>query len=451
MEMANIPAVDRPRVVIIGAGFGGLEAATKLVDSGFQIVLLDKNNYHQFQPLFYQVATAGLEPSAISFPLRRIFSGKEHVHIRVAKVERIDPVAKTVETTIGSVRYDYLIMGIGADTNYFGMENVKRNAIPMKSVSEALTMRNRILQNYEDALSATDADERDALMNIVVVGAGPTGVEVCGALAEMKRYVLPKDVPELNFHEMDIYLVEGLGKVLGPMSEHAQKKSEEYLKELGIHILLNTAVKDYDGYTVQLGDGKTIKTRTLIWAAGVRAINIEGLPAEAVAKNGRYIVDQFNRLPQHKEIFVVGDAALLTEPDRFPNGHPQVAQVAIQQGRNVARNLQNLLKGKEMKPFVYDDKGYMATIGRNKAVVDLPWWRFSGFLAWAAWLVVHLFALIGVKNKVQVFLNWMISYLTFNQSLRMIIRPTQKDRDENVDKGTGVTPELEPRTAEVRR
>ncbi len=414
------------RVVIVGAGFGGMALARKLSDKKeFEVLLIDKNNYHQFQPLFYQVATAGLEPSAIAFPLRKVFQGKKNVSIRVTEVKGVNTKENKILTGLGEISYDHLVLAMGADTNFFGMKNIVEKAIPMKSVSEALALRNRLLQNFEDALSCSNEEDREALMNIVVVGGGPTGTEVSGTLSEMKNTVLPKDFPELDFSKMQIYLVEHSPKVLGPMSEQASSKAKIYLERLGVKVMVSTQVTDFDGKKVFLGDGSTIRSSNLIWAAGVKAVGIEGLPNEVYGRAGRIKVDRYNKVEGCTNIYALGDLALMTE-DKYPNGHPQVAQPAIQQGELLAKNLLNESSKKAKKPFSYKDLGSMATIGRNLAVVDLSFWKFQGFFAWLVWMFVHLMAILGVKNRLIIFINWCWSYITFDQSLRLIIRPESK-------------------------
>ncbi len=422
----NIPETSQKRVVIVGAGFGGLALARKLSNEmEVQVVLIDKNNYHQFQPLFYQVATAGLEPSAISFPLRKIFHKKKNVHIRVTEVISVATNERKILTGLGEISYDFLVLAMGADTNFFGMQNIIEKSIPMKSVSEALALRNRLLQNFEDALSAVSEDEREGLMNIVVVGGGATGVEVAGTLTEMKKTVLPKDFPELDFEKMKIYLVEHSPKVLGPMSEQASTKAKFFLEELGVTVMVNTAVKDFDGKNVLLGDGTSLRTNNLIWAAGVKANAIEGLKTESYGRAGRIKVDRYNKVEGYDNIYALGDLALMIE-DKFPNGHPQVAQPAIQQGELLAKNILNGIKEKPIKPFFYTDLGSMATVGRNKAVADLAFGKFQGFFAWLIWMFVHLMAILGMKNRLLIFINWSWNYITYDQSLRLIIKPKVK-------------------------
>lgn len=426
----NIPETTKKRVVIIGAGFGGLKIARDLADSeDFQIVLIDKNNYHQFQPLFYQVATAGLEPSAISFPLRLAFHHYKDVHVRITEVTELRTDSQEIITQLGAIRYDYLILAIGADTNFFGQKNIQEKALPMKSVGEALGLRNRLLENFENALVSDSDDVRQGLMTVVVVGGGPTGVEVSGTLAEMKRHVLPKDYPELDFDLMKVYIVESGGELLGPMSKNAQIKSKEYLEQLGVNVFLNTRVTDFDGKYAYLNNGEKIRSNNLVWAAGIKANFIEGLNPEILARGGRIKVNRYNQIEGYQNIFAIGDVAFMTE-DAYPNGHPQVAQPAIQQGKLLSKNLPRLLRGNPLEEFTYKDLGSMATVGRNLAVVDLPFWRFQGFFAWLTWMFVHLMSIVGVKNRLLIFINWLWNYVTYDQSLRLIIKQKSPKVDD---------------------
>ncbi|MCB0549651.1 MAG: NAD(P)/FAD-dependent oxidoreductase, partial [Phaeodactylibacter sp.] len=388
----------------------------------YQVVLLDKNNYHQFQPLFYQVAMAGLEPSSIVFPLRKAFQKNKDVYIRVTEVLAVHTDKNQLETSLGICNYDYLVLAIGAETNFFGNEKIARLAIPMKSVSEALFLRNRILSDFEKALSTTDYEERQKLMDIVVVGGGPTGVEVSGALAEMKRYVFPKDYPELNTDEIDIYLLQGADQLLLGMSEESSRKSLEFLTQLGVKVRLNTLVTDFDGEYVHMNNGETIHTSKVIWAAGITGNKLRGVPEGALTRGNRIRVNRFNQVEGLENVFAVGDIAYMEE-ENYPQGHPQVAQVAMQQATQLANNFRNLHRGQGLLPFSYRDLGSMATIGRNRAVADLPGFKFQGAFAWLIWLLVHLFQILGVKNKVFIFLNWVWNYVTYDQSLRLIIRP----------------------------
>lgn len=412
------------KIVIIGAGFAGLRLARKLKNKNFEIWLIDKNNYHQFQPLFYQVATSGLEPSSIAFPLRKVFQNQKNIHVRCTEVSVINPSKKSISTGIGEINYDYLVIATGAGTNFFDNKLVEENALPMKSVSEALNLRNTILQNLEDALVASK-DAREALLNIVVVGGGPTGVEVSGALAEMKKNVLPKDYPELDFKTMNIYLVEAGPKTLGVMSEPASNKSQEYLTKLGVNLLTSTQVTSYDGNEVVFSNGNKIKTKNLIWAAGVKGNLIKGLPENSVARGNRIKVNRFNEVEGVSNVFALGDIAFMVT-DKYPNGHPQVAMVANEQADVFYKNILNLQQQKPLIQFEYKDKGSMATVGRNLAVVDLPYLKFHGFFAWLFWMFLHLMLILGVKNKLLVFINWMWNYFTFDQSLRLIIKPYKK-------------------------
>jgi len=426
----NIPETARKRIVIIGAGFGGLKLAKKLVGSGYQIVLIDKNNFHQFQPLFYQVASSGIEPSSILFPLRKIFQKRKDVYIRVAEVYSVDTEKKELNTSLDKVWYDYLVIATGVNSNFFGMKNMEKYAIPMKSISEAMALRNRILLNLERAVTLFDEDENEkrTLLNVIVVGGGPTGVEVAGAIAEMKKFVLPKDYPDLNFDLMKVNLIEGSGQVLGNMSDHASEKALYYLHRLGVNIMLNTRVTDYDGETLHLSEGETIKTKLVIWAAGISGEVPSGIPAESVGRGKRMMVDEYNKVKGFDDIYSIGDASIMSTAD-YPNGHPQVAQVAIQQGAILAANFIAMKKGSALKSFRYIDRGAMATIGRNRAVADLTFLKFSGFIAWLTWMFVHLMAILGVKNRLLIFVNWMWSYITYDQSLRLILRAAESKKE----------------------
>ncbi|WP_167605495.1 NAD(P)/FAD-dependent oxidoreductase [Maribellus sediminis] len=421
----NIPKTGQPRVVIIGAGFAGLKLARKLYKHNFQVVLIDRNNYHQFQPLFYQVATSGLEPSSISFPLRKAFQNIENVFIRIAEVKQIMTGEKMIDTTLGTVWYDYLVIATGATTNFFGMESFSKNGIPMKSVSEALYLRNTLLENFEKAVTRTDKEEKRRLLNVVVVGGGPTGVEVSGALAEMRKFVLPKDYPEMDFNNMTITLVEANTHLLHGMSEEAASKAFDYLTDLGVEVKLNHKVLNYNGEVVELEDKENFQTNTLIWAAGVKGQMPGGVNPDIVVRGNRIKVNQFNQIEGEENIFAIGDIAYM-ETEAYPNGHPQVAQVALQQAKLLAKNLLNIRDEKSLVAFKYNDKGSMATVGRNRAVVDLPKLKFAGFPAWMVWMFVHLMSIVGVKNRLVIFINWLWNYMTYDQSLRLIIRPSAK-------------------------
>ncbi len=421
----NIPKTAQKRIVIIGGGFAGLTLARKIQHLNYQIVLLDKLNYHQFQPLFYQVATAGLEPSSIAYPLRKIFQRNKNVFIRITEVEAIEPENHRVVTSLGELRYDYLVIATGVETNYFGNKKLAENVIPMKSVSEALYLRNTLLNDFEKALVTTNYEERQKFVDIVIVGGGPTGVEVAGALAELKNNIVPKDYPELDNREVDIHLLQGTSRLLDGMSEQAGEAALKYLTELGVEVKLNTLVTDYDGEFLTTKNGERIAAKKVIWAAGVVGLTFPGIPETAYTRGKRLKVNRFHQVEGLENIFAVGDACLMTE-EKYPNGHPQVAQVAMQQAANLAENFKRQLKDKEPQPFSYKDKGSMATIGKHRAVVDLPFLKFHGLLAWFAWLFVHLLQLIGFKNRVFVFINWVWSYFTYDPSLRLIIKPKTK-------------------------
>lgn len=427
----NIPDAGYKRVVIVGGGFGGLTLALKLANTPYQVILIDKNNYHQFQPLFYQVAMAGLEPSSIVFPFRKIFQKANNVFFRVAELQEIIHSEKYITTDKGQLKYDYLVLAVGADTNYYGNQRIMQNAIPMKSVAEALYLRNAILEDYEKALLENDAAEREKLMDIVIVGGGPTGVEVAGALAEMRSEVMPKEYKELNYKDIDIHLIHGADILLKGMSEQAGRKAEAFLRNMNVKLTLNARVTDYDGETVTLGDGTTLKARKLIWAAGIVGNSVNGLPAESFGGGKRLKVNRLCQVENTEGVYALGDIALMTD-EKFPNGHPQVAQVAIQMGRRLGDNFISMAHSKPVKEFKYKDLGSMATVGRHKAVVDLPFWRFQGAFAWFVWLFVHLFAIIGLKNKVFIFINWVWSYVTYDQALRLIIRPRIKAKPTQV-------------------
>jgi NADH dehydrogenase len=417
------------KIVIIGGGFAGINLAKALLKcKESQVVLVDKNNYNFFPPLIYQVGTAFLEPSSISYPFRKFFAGKKNLNFRLGEFQRVIPSENKIILDNGELNYDYLVFATGTETNYFGMENVKKNAIPMKTLNDAIDMRNRLLQSMEEAAICKDKKEKRKLLNIVVAGGGPTGVEVSGMFAEMRKEIVAKEYPELLTTVSNIYLVDGGNALLSPMSEASQKDTLEALTKMGVIVKLNSRVKDYDGDTVYFSDGQTIEAKNLIWAAGVTATVFEGLPSESYGHGKRMITDAFNKVINTDNIFAIGDTCLLTSDKKFPNGHPQVAQVAIQQGLNLAKNF-ILLKEKSnrLRPFLYNDKGSMAIIGKNKAVVDLPNSHFKGFFAWIVWLFVHLFSLITYRNRLQTFYNWMIAYFSKDQPLRMIIRPNKKD------------------------
>ncbi|PPL02108.1 NAD(P)/FAD-dependent oxidoreductase [Parapedobacter indicus] len=409
-----------PRVVIIGGGFGGIEVAKALKNKEVEVMLLDRNNHHTFQPLLYQVATGTLDAPSIAFPLRKMFRKQENFTFRIADVLGIDATNKTLDTDIGSISYDYLIIATGATTNFFGNQDIAHNAMPMKNVKEAVSIRSFILQNIEDSLLKTDTEERSAYLNFVVVGGGPTGVELSGAIAEIRNHILTKDYPELKKEDMNVYLVEGLPKILANLSPQASEKAELYLKELGVKVLLNVQVTGYDGDIITFADGNRIKTKTVLWSAGVMGQFPSGINPDIVVRGNRIRTDEECRVIGMKDVFAIGDvAAMIT--DELPRGHPGVAPVAQQQGRFLAKNIIRMLSGQPTEKFNYFDKGSMATIGRNKAVVDIGKIRFQGFFAWWVWMFVHLMSLVGFRNRVVTFINWAINYLTFNAGIRLII------------------------------
>lgn len=413
---------EKKRFVIIGGGFGGLEIARKLVKLNVQVVLIDRNNYHQFQPLFYQVATAGLEASSIVFPFRRNFQRAKNFHFRLAEVKSINAEDKIIQTSIGELSYDTLIISTGATNNFFGNDEIEKHAFAMKSIDESLRIRNRVLEQFEVALSVPAAEKSEQL-TIAIAGAGPTGVELAGTLAEMKRYILPKEYPELDFDQMRIVLIEGAPRVLNTMQEKSSWKAKKYLEKMGVDVLVKTRVNSYDGTELVLSDETIIRTKTLIWAAGIKGNYIKGIPEEAKVPGNRISVDHFNQIDGMKDAYAIGDVAnMISNDPAFAKGHPQLAQVAIQQGNRFVKNMKAQLKGKEMVPFKYKNLGTMATVGRNKAVVELPGMKFYGFFAWMVWMVVHLRSILGVRNKFIVFLNWVWNYFTYNLSLRVIIK-----------------------------
>jgi len=421
MDKFNIPSNNKKRIVIAGMGFAGLKLARKLIKSNYQVVILDPRNFHQFQPLFYQVATAGLEPSSISFPVRKLFQNKKNIHYRCTALERVYPERKTIVTEFGELSYDILVLAMGAYTNFFGNKELEENGLSMKTTAEAIFLRNRILQSFEKAMFENDPVVKEKLLSIAIVGGGPTGVELAGAIAEMRNHILPKDYPEIDFSLMNVMLFESSERLLSSMSPKASEKAYRFLKKLGVDVHLKTRIKGYDKENVLLPDNSTYKTDNLIWAAGIQGREVEGLNENVVGKGRRLIVDRHNKVSGYEDIYAIGDLAYM-ETKLYADGHPQVAQVAIQQ----ANNLSKLLKKGKAKPFEYKDKGSMATIGRNMAVVDLPWWHFSGFFAWVVWLFIHLMAIVGVKNRLFIFINWASNYFSRDQSLRVLIKPFSK-------------------------
>lgn len=419
---ANIKRNEQRRVVVVGGGLGGLKLVSSLRDTDFQVVLVDKNNYNQFPPLIYQVASAGLEPSNISFPFRRLFQGWKNFFFRMAEVQHIDTEEKAIKTSIGTIHYDDLVLAAGATTNFFGNKNIEASALPMKSVSESMRLRNTILQNLERAETEDNEARKQALMNIAIVGGGPSGVEIAGVLAEMKQTILPRDYPDLDTSCMHIYLINATPRLLGAMSERSSREAEKALKELGVEVMTNCMVTDYVDKELVLKDGQRISAETVIWVSGIKANNIDGIPAESIGHAGRILVDRFNRVKGLKDVYAIGDQCIVEGDEAYPYGHPQLAQVAIQQAKTLAKNLIRQEKGETEQPFSYHNLGTMATIGRKKAVVEIGKFKFGGFFAWLLWLIVHLRSILGVKNKTIVFLNWMWSYLNYKQSLRLILK-----------------------------
>ena len=425
-------------IVIIGGGFAGLNLAKELLDQkGINVTLVDKNNYNFFPPLIYQVATAFLEPSSISYPFRKFFAGKKNLQFRLGELRKVIPEENKIILHNGELHYDHLVFATGAETSYFGMENVKKNAIPMKTLNDAIEMRNTILKNLEKAAICKDIRKRRKLLTIVVAGGGPTGVEVSGMFAEMRKNIFLKEYPELNTTASNIYLIDGGDALLAPMSKASQEDTYKALSELGVVIKLNTRVIDYKDDTVFFSDGKTSETKNLIWAAGVTAKIFEGIPAESYGRGKRMSTDAFNKVLGTQNIYAIGDTCIQLTDENFPQGHPQVAQVAIQQGLNLAANFKMMNQNKLLLPFKYNDKGSMAIIGKNKAVVDLPSpkWHFNGFFAWLIWLFIHLVSLITYRNRITTFINWMIAYFSKDQSFRMIIRPN-KNKTSTTDEPT---------------
>ena len=419
---ANIEHTDKKRIVIVGGGLGGLELAFKLVDDDYQVVLIDKNNYHQFPPLIYQVASGGLEPSSISFPFRRLFQGKKDLFFRMAKVESVNTDKKTINTTVGEIDYDYLVMAFGAKTNFFGNKDIEATTLPMKSVSEAMRLRNTILRNLELALTEEDPARKQALMNIVVVGGGASGVEIAGAVAEMKKNIIARDYPDLDSSQMHIYLVNAVDRLLSAMDPVSSKRAERDLKELHVHIRQPQFATEYKDGILKTSAGLEIPTQTVIWVSGICANTVEGFPAESIGHAGRFLTDRFCRVKGVKDVYAIGDVSLVEGDEEYPLGHPQLAQVAMQQAKTVAKNFKAMSKGKELKPFKYKNLGVMATIGRNHAVAEISGKKFGGFPAWALWLVVHLRSILGVKNKTFILLNWVWNYINYKQSLRLILK-----------------------------
>lgn len=424
----NIQRNQKKRVVIVGGGLGGLRLAEDLYGSGLQVVLIDKNNFHQFPPLIYQIASAGIDPSSISFPFRQIFRKRKDFYFRMAEARMVDSEKKILQTSIGKIDYDYLVLAACATTNFFGNKNIEEWAIPMKTVPEAKGLRNALLSNFERALTCATEEERQELLNVVIVGGGATGVEIAGALAEMRRYVIPYDYPDMDSSLMHIYLIEAGDRLLAGLSQESSQKAYEFLKSMGVDIQFGKMVTDYRDHKVVMKDGTEIPTRTFLWVSGIRANAMPGIDESHLGRGFRFKVDEYNRIPGVEDVFVIGDQCLQTSDSAYPNGHPQVAQVAIQQAKNLAKNLKLINQGadsSELTAFRYKNLGSMATIGRNKAVVEIGKFRSQGFFAWVLWLVVHLRSILGVKNKMMVLLNWLWKYVSYNDSIRMITYATK--------------------------
>lgn len=425
----NIQRNQKKRVVIVGGGLGGLRLAEDLYGSGMQVVLIDKNNFHQFPPLIYQIASAGIDPSSISFPFRQIFRKRKDFYFRMAEARMVDTEKKILQTSIGKIDYDYLVLAAGATTNFFGNKNIEEWAIPMKTVPEAMGLRNALLSNFERALTCATEEERQELLNVVIVGGGATGVEIAGALSEMKHYVIPYDYPDMDSSLMHIYLIEAGDRLLAGMSQDSSKKAYDFLKSMGVDIQFGKMVTDYRDHKVIMKDGTEIPTRTFLWVSGIRANAMPGISEDHLGRGFRFKVDQFNRIPGLNDVFAIGDQCLQTTDPAYPNGHPQVAQVAIQQAKNLAKNIKRINEGhaddNSLTLFKYNNLGSMATIGRNKAVVEIGKFHSQGFFAWILWLVVHLRSILGVKNKMMVLLNWLWKYVSYNDSIRMITYATK--------------------------
>ena len=421
MEQSIHNSIAFPKIVIIGGGFGGIELTKRLKNKDVEVLMLDRHNYHTFQPLLYQVATGGLEADSIAFPLRKIFKDQKNFTFRVTDVERIDANLKKIHTTIGEIDYDYLVIATGSDTNFFGQKEIEHFSMPMKTIPEALNLRSMILQNLEEALVETDQLIKSSLLNFVVVGGGPTGVELSGALAELKKHVLPKDYPELSIDDVKVYLIEGASEVLGSMSELASSKAKSFLEKLGVHVLTNIKVESYNGKLIKLSDGQAIDTKNVLWSAGVKGSIPEGISPDSITRANRIQVNEFNQVQGYENIYAIGDVAACIS-DLYPNGLPGVAPVAIQQGKMLAKNLLRFINNEKPEPFQYYDKGSMATVGRNLAVVDIGKIHFQGVFAWFVWMFVHLMSLVGFRNKVVTFVNWVWSYFSYDRGTRLIIR-----------------------------
>ena len=414
-----------PKIVIIGAGFGGISIAKSFKNKPVNVLLIDKHNYHNFQPLMYQIATGGLEPDSIAYPVRRIFRNQANFSFRMANVISVNTGSNLLHTTIGDVTYDYLVIATGSTNNYFNFEPVKQKLLTLKSIPDALNIRSYIYQNLEKALVEQDKKPIEDIINIAIIGGGPAGIELAGALAEMKHYVLPKDFPDLDLSKMEINLYEAAPKLLGAMSEDSSKMSLKYLIRLGVNVHLNSKVEAYDGTKLSLEDGSNFITDTVIWTAGVKASPIDGLSKEVITGGNRILVNEYNQIDTTENVFAIGDVAACVTPEN-PKGLPMLAPVAQQQGKLLSKNLIKLINKKPMTPFVYKDRGVMATIGRKKAVVDLPKWKFQGTFAWLVWMFIHIMSLVGFRNKFVAFYDWMSNYFTYDKPLGLIIRPYKR-------------------------
>lgn len=429
----NIKRTAQKRVVIVGGGLGGLRLAEDLKGSGMQVVLIDKNNYHQFPPLIYQVASAGLAPSNISFPFRQLFRKRKDFYFRMAEARTVFPDKKILQTSIGKIDYDYLVFAAGATTNFYGNRNVEEWAIPMRTLAEAMGLRNVLLSNLERALTCATPEERQELLNVVIVGGGATGVEIAGAISEMKRYVIPYDYPDMDASHMHIYLLEATDRLLTGMSDESSQKALQFLRSMGVDVQFGKMVTDYKDFRVMIKDGTSIPTRTFLWVSGIRAQPVQGIEGDNLGRGFRIKVDEYNRVQGMDGVFCIGDQCLMTSDPDYPNGHPQLAQVAIQQAKNLARNLRQInskgslqnTENPDLSAFRYKDLGSMATIGRNKAVADIHKIHSQGFLAWLLWLVVHLRSILGVKNKLLVMLSWAWQYFSYSGSIRTIVYATK--------------------------
>ncbi len=421
-ETICLPKTTLKRLVVIGGGFAGLELVKKLKNNKIQIVLIDKNNFHQFQPLLYQVATSGLEPDSIAFPLRKQLAGYKNVNFRLTEVLQIKPEENTIYTTKGIITYDYLVLATGTATNFFGLKSVQKNGLGLKDIRDSLNIRHMMLQNLEQATITCNEQEKKALTNFVIVGGGPAGIEMAGALAEFCKYIIPKDYPEFSASIMKIYLIEASNKILGVMSNKASSQSLKYLTDLNVNVLVNEAVIDYDGTLVKTKSGKEINAKNLIWTAGVKGLFPDGLDnKDNIVRGNRLKTNENLKVIGFDNIYAIGDvSAMITE--KTPKGHPQVAQPAIQQGKYLAENFLKIINNKPLKPFKYIDKGSLATVGKRRAVADLGKLKFTGYFAWLLWSFVHLMSISGFKNKLLVGLNWTISYFSYDKSNRLIIR-----------------------------